>query len=74
MKPQTAIQITRRLLSVLPATLPHALTAQGCAQCADQLRSTPLRAQNAYRHAILFMIAAATGVFTAALLIVRRTR
>ena len=48
--------------------------AQGCIQCADQLRATPARVQNAYRRAILLMVIAGGGIFTGAVLTLRRFR
>ncbi len=48
--------------------------AQGCSQCADQMRATPAQVQNAYRRAILFMVLAGGGVFTGAVLTLRRFR
>lgn len=59
------------LASALLATPVH---AQGCSQCADQLRATPARVQNAYRRAIILMVLAGGGVFTAAVLTLRRFR
>ena len=48
--------------------------AQGCSQCADQMRATPAAVQTAYRRAIALMILAGGGVFTAAVLTLRRFR
>ncbi len=54
--------------------LPIPAHAQGCSQCADQMRATPAPVQNAYRRAILFMVLAGGGVFTGAVLTLRRFR
>ncbi len=48
--------------------------AQGCSQCADQMRATPAHVQNAYRRAIVFMVLAGGAVFTGAVLTLRRFR
>ena len=48
--------------------------AQGCSQCADQMRASPAHVQNAYRRAILFMVLAGGGVFTGAVFTLRRFR
>ncbi len=48
--------------------------AQGCSQCADQMRSTPARVQSAYRRAIVLMVLAGGGVFSGAVLTLRRFR
>ena len=54
--------------------LPASAHAQGCSQCADQMRATPARLQNAYRRAILVLVLAGGGVFTGAVLTLRRFR
>jgi hypothetical protein len=45
---------------------------QGCAQCLDSTRATPLAVQAAYRHAILLLAAAASALFLAGLILLRR--
>jgi hypothetical protein len=52
-------------------TVPHVL-AQGCAQCLDSTRATPPAVQAAYRHAILLLVAAASALFVAGLILFRR--
>jgi hypothetical protein len=46
--------------------------AQGCAQCLDSTRATPPAVQAAYRHAILLLVAAASALFVAGLILLRR--
>ena len=45
---------------------------QGCSDCRESLNQTPMRTQTAYRRAIVLMVLAGTGVFSAALLALRR--
>lgn len=52
-------------------TVPHAF-AQGCAQCLDTTRASPPAVQAAYRHAILLMMGAASTLFIAGLILLRR--
>jgi hypothetical protein len=56
---------------LLVFTAPHAL-AQGCAQCLDSTRATPPAVQAAYRHAILLLAGAASALFIAGLILLRR--
>ena len=53
----------------LTPTLAH---AQGCAQCLDTTRATPPAVQAAYRHAILLMVGAASTLFIAGVILIRR--
>jgi hypothetical protein len=46
--------------------------AQGCAQCLDSTRATPPAVQAAYRHAILLLASAASALFLAGLILLRR--
>ena len=46
--------------------------AQGCAQCLDSTRATPPSVQAAYRHAILLLVGAASGLFIAGVILLRR--
>ena len=46
--------------------------AQGCAQCLDSTRATPPAVQAAYRHAILLLVGAASALFVAGLILLRR--
>lgn len=60
---------------VLTVTLVSgAAHAQGCSQCADQVRATPAAVQSAYRRAIVLLVLAGGGVFTGAVLTLRRFR
>ena len=45
---------------------------QGCAQCLDSTRATPPAVQAAYRHAILLLVGAASAIFIAGLILLRR--
>ena len=47
---------------------------QGCTQCLDSTRATPPAVQAAYRHAIILLASAASTLFIAATLILRRHR
>jgi hypothetical protein len=62
------------LLLLLVLLFTPAIHAQGCAQCNDQIAQTPARTQSAYRKAILVLVFAGTGVFTAAVVLMRRLR
>lgn len=54
--------------------LTPAIHAQGCAQCQDNLRSTPPQTQRVYRHAIALMAFAGAGIFVTSFLVMRRFR
>lgn len=58
---------------LLLCSVPQAF-AQGCAQCLDTTRATPPAVQAAYRHAILLMAGAASTLFIAGLILLRRER
>ncbi len=45
---------------------------QGCAQCLDSTRATPPAVQAAYRHAIYLLVGAASSIFLAGLILLRR--
>ena len=49
-------------------------SAQGCSQCGEAVGQTPARTQGAYRKAILVLMFAGGGVFTAALVALKRFR
>ena len=57
-----------------PSPFPHQSHAQGCAQCRDNLSSTPAATQRAYRHTIEALALAGLAVFAAGLLTLRRYR
>jgi len=48
--------------------------AQGCAQCLDSTRATPLSVQAAYRRAIILLGSAGATLFIAGTLLLRRHR
>ncbi len=64
---QSALLIV--LLALTPAAHP-----QGCAQCRDNTAATPPEVQAAYRHAILFMVTAASGLFLTTVYLLKRHR
>ena len=47
---------------------------QGCSQCRETIGQTPARTQSAYRKAIVVLVIAGTGLFTASVLVMRRFR
>ncbi|MDQ2924814.1 MAG: copper resistance protein CopC [Acidobacteriota bacterium] len=51
-----------------------ALHAQGCAQCLDNMQSTPPAVQLAYRHAIELLAISGIAVFAGGVFIIRRYR
>jgi hypothetical protein len=57
------------VLFMLAPAIAH---AQGCAQCLDTTRATPPAVQAAYRHAIILMVGAASTLFIAGLVLLRR--
>lgn len=61
-----AVCLLFALLSPLPAL------AQGCTQCRDNTAATPPATQRAYRHAIILMIVAGSGLFIATLVLFKR--
>ena len=56
---------------LLPAPAAH---AQGCAQCRDNLQSTPPAVQAAYRHAIELLALSGLTLFTGGIILLRRYR
>lgn len=56
-------------LGLLFATHAH---AQGCAQCRDNMQSTPPAVQAAYRHAIELLAFSGLSVFAAGAFLLRR--
>jgi len=74
-RPRNAFRIRTALGMMLAAAIVtiHA-HAQGCAQCLDTTQSTPPAVQSAYRHAIYLLVAAASTLFAATLIIIRRNR
>jgi len=61
------------LISAVLAIAPSA-RAQGCTQCQDNTAATPPNTQAAYRHAIIFMTATASGLFLGTLIVLKRHR
>ncbi|HEY4009494.1 MAG TPA: hypothetical protein VGM11_05040 [Acidobacteriaceae bacterium] len=65
----------RRVLLLLALALlltAAAAHAQGCTQCLDTTRATPPAVQAGYRHAIELLAGAASALFLAGLLLLRR--
>jgi hypothetical protein len=54
---------TLTLVLFLSAVMSPPLQAQGCSQCRDNTAATPPATQRAYRHAIILMAIAASGIF-----------
>ncbi len=52
----------------------RSLLAQGCFQCRDNLNSTPVAVQMAYRHAIELLACAALTIFAAGFTMLWRYR
>jgi len=48
------------------------LHAQGCTQCRDNTAATPPKTQAAYRHAIILMALAASGLFLGTVALLKR--
>jgi len=64
-----------RLALLFALCLPAGATrAQGCAQCRDNMQSTPPSVQRAYRHAIEVLAISGTAVFIGGTLLLRRFR
>ena len=51
-----------------------AACAQGCAQCRDNMQTTPLPVQQAYRHAIELLAFSGLTIFAGGVLLLRRYR
>ncbi|MDE1175560.1 MAG: copper resistance protein CopC [Edaphobacter sp.] len=62
------------LLVLCSVCSPSPLRAQGCSQCRDNTASTSPATQRGYRHAILLLTVTASGIFTGAVLMMRRSR
>lgn len=64
-------------LAILTVAFPFsccAARAQGCAQCKDNAATLPPQTRAAYRHAILLLAGAGTGIFLVTIVAVRRSR
>ena len=48
--------------------------AQGCSQCRDNVAAAPARVQQAFRHGIIFLGAAACALFAATLVVAYRQK
>ena len=62
-----AILLTAVTLTATP------LHAQGCTQCRDNTAATPPATRRAYRKAIALLTITATSIFTASVLLIRRS-
>jgi hypothetical protein len=63
---------TLTLALLLSTVLCPPLHAQGCTQCRDNTAATPPRTQAAYRHAIILMAIAASGIFLGTVALLKR--
>jgi len=59
------------LIAMVLATAPFA-HPQGCTQCRDNVVATPPATQRAYRHAIILMAIAASGIFLGTVALLKR--
>jgi hypothetical protein len=64
---------TTTLLLATIALAPSLSHAQGCTQCRDNAASTPPATRRAYRNAIALLTITATGIFTGAVFLLRRS-
>ena len=78
MRPLRSLLPTRRsrlwriaLVTMVLAIAPFA-HPQGCTQCRDNNAATPPRTQAAYRHAIILMVLAASGLFLGTVALLKR--
>jgi hypothetical protein len=60
------------LILLLSTVLCSPLRAQGCTQCRDNTAATPPATQRAYRHAIVLMAIAASGIFLGTVALLKR--
>jgi hypothetical protein len=63
---------TFTLILFLSILLCSPLHAQGCTQCRDNTAATPPKTQAAYRHAIILMALAASGLFLGTVVLLKR--
>jgi hypothetical protein len=63
---------TLTLVLLLSAVMSPPLHAQGCSQCRDNTAATPPATQRAYRHAIILMAIAASGIFLGTVVLLKR--
>jgi hypothetical protein len=62
----------RITLAAVVLTLAPFAHSQGCTQCRDNTAATPPATQRAYRHAIILMASAASGMFLGTVLLLKR--
>lgn len=62
------------LIAVVCLGFLRSAAAQGCAQCRDNLASTPASTQAAYRHAIELLAFTGLAFFAGGILVLRRYR
>jgi hypothetical protein len=63
---------TLALFLLLSTVMSPPLHAQGCTQCRDNTAATPPATQRAYRHAIILMAIAASGIFLGTVVLLKR--
>ena len=66
------IDLFTLILAVAPFAHPPFAHAQGCTQCRDNTAATPPATQRAYRHAIILMAIAASGIFLGTVVLLKR--
>ena len=69
MKPSHLWRIVLIAMVLAIAPLAH---SQGCTQCRDNTAATPPATQRAYRHAIILMAIAASGIFLGSVALLKR--
>jgi len=70
-KLRLALFLAAATLVIASASAP--LHAQGCSQCRDNAAATPPATRRAYRNAIALLTITATGIFTGAVFLLRRS-
>jgi hypothetical protein len=60
------------LLAIAPFAWPPPAHAQGCTECRDNTAATPPATRRAYRHAIILMAVAASGIFLGTVVLLKR--
>jgi hypothetical protein len=69
MRPSHLWRIALVALVLVIAPFAH---SQGCTQCRDNTAATPPATQRAYRHAIILMAIAASGIFLGTVVLLKR--
>jgi hypothetical protein len=67
-----ASRLWRIVLIAMVLTIAPLAHSQGCTQCRDNVAATPSATQAAYRHAIILMALAASGIFVGTIALLKR--